>query len=85
MFSAPGTTKQTKAPQLPPVGNTSAPAQPKTSPVKTDTPGQNLEFAKQKQDHSHINQAPKHLQLLPLQHLIGTSPSRQMEPPAANN
>ena len=47
-FSVPGTTKQTKAPQLPPVGNTSAPAQPKTSPVKTDTPGQNLEFGKTK-------------------------------------
>ena len=47
-FSVPGTTKQTKAPQLPPVGGSSAPVQPKTSPVKTDTPGQNLEFGKTK-------------------------------------
>ena len=47
-FTIPGTTKQTKAPQLPPVGNTTAPKPTPVKPVKTNTPGQNLEFGKTK-------------------------------------
>ena len=47
-FRVSGTTKQTKAPQLPPVGNTTAPKPTPVKPVKTNTPGQNLEFGKTK-------------------------------------
>ena len=45
-FRVSGTTKQTKAPQLPPVGNTTAPKPTPVKPVKTNTPGQSLEFGK---------------------------------------
>ena len=47
-FRVSGTTKQTKAPQLPPVGNTTAPKPTPVKPVTTNTPGQNLEFGKTK-------------------------------------
>ena len=47
-FTVPGTTKQTRAPQLPPVGRTSAPAPTPSRTVNVDTPGQNLEFGKTK-------------------------------------
>ena len=85
-FSVPGTTKQTKAPQLPPVGNTSAPAQPKTSPVKTDTPGQNLEFGKTKTGsftYKPSTKAPA-TTATPAPPSAPAAPSRQMEPPAAS-
>ena len=45
-FRVSGATKQTKAPQLPPVGNTTAPKPTPVKPVKTNTPGQSLEFGK---------------------------------------
>ena len=84
-FSVPGTTKQTKAPQLPPVGGSSAPAQPKTSPVKTDTPGQNLEFGKTKTGsftYKPSTKAPA-TTATPAPPSAPAAPSRQMEPPAA--
>ena len=85
-FSVPGTTKQTKAPQLPPVGGTSVPAQPKTTPVKTDTPGQNLEFGKTKTGsftYKPSTKAPA-TTATPAPPSAPAAPSRQMEPPAAS-
>jgi len=45
-FKVSGTTKQTKAPQLPSVGNTTAPKPTAVKPVRTNIPGQSLKFGK---------------------------------------
>ena len=79
-FSVPGTTKQTKAPQLPPVGNTSAPAQPK-APVKTNTPGQNLEFGKTKSGSFTYKPSTKAPATTATP--VPPAPVKQLEPPAA--
>ena len=78
-FTVPGTTKQTRAPQLPPVGNTSAPAQPK-APVKTDTPGQNLEFGKTKSGSFTYKPSTKTPATTATS--APAAPVKQMEPPA---
>ena len=78
-FTVPGTTKQTRAPQLPPVGKTSAPAQPK-APVKTDTPGQNLEFGRTKSGSFTYKPSTKTPATTATS--APASPVKQMEPPA---
>ena len=72
-FRVSGTTKQTKAPQLPPVGNTTAPNQPQSNQLRQILLVKVWSLVRREVDHSHTNQGLQRLQLpleLPLQHQL---------------